>query len=95
MCMIVLDYCYLVEDRAHWRPVVTTVMNVRCQWRSVICLECMNDRDVKKNGLLLAQKVSCKLVNLRSEMWAGHLKAVWQRLGKCGLARDLISETRK
>jgi len=37
-------------------------MNVRCQLKSVICLVCMNDRDVK-DCLLLAQKVSWKLVN--------------------------------
>jgi hypothetical protein len=37
---------------------VTTVMDVRCQLKSVICLKRMNDRDVKKDCSLLAQKVS-------------------------------------
>jgi len=56
---MILDCSYLVEDWAAWR----SVMNVRCQLKSVICRECMNDRDVKKDCLLLAQKVSWKLVN--------------------------------
>jgi hypothetical protein len=59
MHVMVLDCSYLVEDWAPWR----SVMNVRCQLKSVICLECMNDRDVKKDCLLVALKVSWKLVN--------------------------------
>jgi len=52
-----------VEVWAHWRSVVTTVMNERRQLKSVICLGYMNDRDVKKDCLLVAQKLSWKLMN--------------------------------
>ena len=84
---MVLVCSYLVEDWAAWR----SVMNVRCHLESVR----VNDRDVKKDCLFLAHKVSWVLVNWWSEVWAVHLKVEWTDEVRCELSILRLSELMK